>query len=461
MSQETGALGGAKASKAGVKAQDGAVASASLVGSPVTARSVDGGASSDDDGATSPASAIRAQAAQPPSTRPLVSIIMFVLNGMPHVERAIRSVLAQDYDNWEFVIQDGGSTDGTVEFIKGLKEPRIRLVSEKDDGPADAFARAILRCKGEILASCLFDEELMPDALSRAEKIFREHPHLGAITGDAHISDIWGRVYAKFTGGPFNLLKYLMGEYCPYWCSSFFKVDALRFVGVFDRRWSKASLEFEIWVRLAIETDILYVPEIFSKYAHHAKQLSQAGARVGEEIEARMDIIREHLFGPGKYFGPNEYQRDIFCLMQLINLHRHMCDWNPAEAPKVLKRITDAGYLGEFNNLRIRATNVAPHADFSLQAPTADMAFAEPGHQAGSVVVSESRSAVPLPPPASLQQQHAYDGGPNSLVPMGEFILPRRSAAGRLYAALTPVFIRRMIPRDLKVKLAYSLGLRK
>ncbi|MFT3722027.1 MAG: glycosyltransferase [Hyphomonadaceae bacterium] len=385
---------------------------------------------------------------------------MFVLNGMPHVERAIRSVLAQDYANWEFVIQDGGSNDGTVEFIKGLNDPRIKLVSEKDDGPADAFAKAVTRCRGEILASCLFDEELMPNALSRAESIFREHPHLGAITGDAHISDIWGRVYAKFTGAPFNLLKYLMGEYCPYWCSSFFKVDALRFAGIFDQRWSKASLEFEIWVRLAIETDILYVPEIFSKYAHHTKQLSQTGPRVAEEIEARMDIIRDHLFGPGKYFGTNTYQCDVFCLMQLINLHRHMSDWNPAEAPSVLKRITDAGYLGEFNAARRRS---AAHAagDFALATHASDMAFAEPGRMTGLAGTLTSGPAGALLPPGTAQQIHAYDGAPNSRVPMNEFILPRRSAAGRVYAVLTPVFIRKMIPRDLKVKLAYKLGLRK
>lgn len=440
MPKSTGALGGAKAPRTDGRQPLDVVSDNSA--NPVTGRAPYTAETSPKagSGTVAPsATSRRDPEAGNPGGTPLVSVIMFVLNGMPHVERAIRSILAQDYANWEFVIQDGGSSDGTVEFIKSLDDPRIKLVSEKDDGPADAFAKAVTRCRGEILASCLFDEELMPDALSRAEKIFRQHPHLGAITGDAHISDIWGRVYAKFTGGPFNLLKYLMGEYCPYWCSSFFKVDALRFVGIFDQRWSKASLEFEIWVRLAIETDILYVPEIFSKYAHHSKQLSQTGPRVAEEIEARMDIIRDHLFGPGKYFGTNKYQCDVFCLMQLINLHRHMSDWNPSEAPAVLKRITDAGYLGEFNATRVRTEGVVT-GDFALQPLAPEVAFAEPTYT---------------------QQMHAFDGAPNSRVPMNEFILPRRSAAGRVYAVLTPVFLRKMIPRDLKVKLAYKLGLRK
>ncbi len=134
--------------------------------------------------------------------RPLVSVAMFVLNGMPHVQRAINSVLGQQYENLELVVQDGGSTDGTVEYLESLNEPRIKVVSAQDHGPADAFSRVLARCKGDILATCLFDEELMPDALTRAVHIFQEHPHLGAITGDAHITDIWGDIYAKFEGRP-------------------------------------------------------------------------------------------------------------------------------------------------------------------------------------------------------------------------------------------------------------------
>jgi glycosyltransferase involved in cell wall biosynthesis len=369
--------------------------------------------------------------------KPLVSVIMFVLNGMPHVQRALRSVLEQSHDHLEFVIQDGGSTDGTVEYIKSLADPRIKLVSQKDNGPADAFAKAMARCQGDILASCLYDEELMPGALARAVEIFGEHPYLGAITGDAHISDIWGDVYAKFEGAPFNLLKYLSGEYCPYWCSSFFNTNALRFVGLFDDRWSKASLEFEVWIRLSMETDILYVPEIFSKYAHHAKQLSQAGGRVGEEIEARLEILRTKMFGPGKYFGENEYQRDVFCLLQLVNLHRHMSDWDPPEAEKVLKRIVDAGYLGEFNATR------QPH-----QPDVFTTVLSTPGVDTAGLAVSEPIVASPVLQASPLG------------IPAHEYVIQSKGIGG-LYRALTPRFIRAMVPPDMKVRVAYALGLRK
>ncbi len=190
-------------------------------------------------------------------------------------------------------------------------------------------------------------------------------------------------------------------------------MNALRFVGVFDERWSKASLEFEVWVRLATQTDILYVPEIFSKYAHHGAQLSHSGARVSEEIEARLDIIRTRLFGPGTYFGDDDYQRDVFCLLQLINLHRHLSDCKPEEANAVLHRIEHAGYLGEFNAMRT--------AHLALGLPPEDI-----------FIFSAPIPARPEP----------------------RYIIPKHSTLGIFYRAITPGFIRGMIPDHAKRKIA-------
>ena len=385
------------------------------------------------------------------SNEPLISIILFVRNGMPQLERAVNSVLNQSYRNFEYVIQDGGSTDGTVEFLKSIDDPRFKIVSKKDKGPADAFAKAINRCEGEIIASCLADEELAPNALERVVDIFKEYPHLGAITGDADITDLAGNTYAKFTGAPFNLLKYLNGEYCPYWCSSFFSASALRFVGVFDERWSKSSLEFEIWCRLGMETDILYVPEIFSKYAHHADQLSQQNNRVEEELEARIDIIREKMFGRGKYFGDNPGLRDVFTLMQLINIYDHLTVWDSEAAEKALDRIAKTDYLSDFNSLRAMAR--APDVEH-------DVENIEPeGTAAEEVAIETSQGLIsdgPLVGPQSRPEQIRSEA-----IPYHEYILPRRGLVGRVYGLLTPTIIRKMIPRDTKIHIARLIGARR
>ena len=81
---------------------------------------------------------------------PLVSIICISKNSKNFIRQCVESVLAQDYDNFEFLIQDGASTDGTVEIIQGYRDPRIKLISELDSGAIDALNRVLKRIKGDI-----------------------------------------------------------------------------------------------------------------------------------------------------------------------------------------------------------------------------------------------------------------------------------------------------------------------
>src|SRR3954467_9768230 len=103
--------------------------------------------------------------------RPLVSIFMFVRNGGKALRRAIDSVMAQTYPNIEFIVQDAVSTDGTLDLLRSYGD-RINLVSELDSGPSEGLWGAMERCNGEIVGSCLADEELMPDAVEQAVRAF-------------------------------------------------------------------------------------------------------------------------------------------------------------------------------------------------------------------------------------------------------------------------------------------------
>ena len=79
---------------------------------------------------------------------PRISVITAVLNGARTVERAICSVLDQQYPHVEYLVQDGGSNDGTLEILARYAE-RLNWLSEKDDGVYDAMNRAVTRAKGE------------------------------------------------------------------------------------------------------------------------------------------------------------------------------------------------------------------------------------------------------------------------------------------------------------------------
>jgi len=80
--------------------------------------------------------------------RPLISIITISYNCADSIERTIRSVLAQQYHSYEYIIIDGGSTDGTVDIIRQYQDNLAWWVSEKDRGISDAFNKGIAAAKG-------------------------------------------------------------------------------------------------------------------------------------------------------------------------------------------------------------------------------------------------------------------------------------------------------------------------
>jgi predicted O-linked N-acetylglucosamine transferase (SPINDLY family)/glycosyltransferase involved in cell wall biosynthesis len=275
---------------------------------------------------------------------PLVSIICFCRNRADTIRRCIDSVLGQSYKNLEFVVQDGASTDGTLEILKSYRDPRVKIVSEPDSGPAEAFWRVMNRCQGDIIGTCLSDEELLPDALERAVSHFRAEPYLGAITGDGYVTDTKGRIVDEFNAGEFNFVDYLFGLYCPFWPGSFFRRQALIEVGLRSGRWTIECLEFETWCRLATMHEVKYIPERMSKYAVHEMQLSQTKEAFHEHFDHRALLIR-HMFSKEGFFGEDEVFLKGCLYNQLYLLYNHVRAYKLVEQEKLL-----AGRLQELRS---------------------------------------------------------------------------------------------------------------
>src|SRR5438093_1266207 len=124
----------------------------------------------------------RASAETPRTSLPLVSIILCVRNGMPYVRDALESVRALSYSNYELIVQDGASTDGTLEYLKRLKGfRRLSVVSEPDSGIGQGFNRALQRCHGEIVGSVDADNRLQSDALEHVVAKFAQSPNTSVV----------------------------------------------------------------------------------------------------------------------------------------------------------------------------------------------------------------------------------------------------------------------------------------
>lgn len=121
--------------------------------------------------------------------QPRVTIVMPSLNQARFLEEAIQSVLAQDYPNVEFIIIDGGSTDGSVDIIKKYADRLAHWVSEPDRGHGDALCKGFSRATGEILAWLNSDDSYFPGAIRRAVEAFQEDPSADLVYGDVLIVD--------------------------------------------------------------------------------------------------------------------------------------------------------------------------------------------------------------------------------------------------------------------------------
>ena len=104
--------------------------------------------------------------------RPRISVITITYNSAATLEETIRSVTSQDYPALEYVIIDGGSTDGTLDIVQKYKEQIQVVVSEPDNGISDAFNKGIARATGEIIGIINSDDILLPGALQAVAEAY-------------------------------------------------------------------------------------------------------------------------------------------------------------------------------------------------------------------------------------------------------------------------------------------------
>ena len=206
----------------------------------------------------------------------LVSIITPSYNQARYLEATIQSVLAQDYARIEYIVVDGGSTDGSVQLIKNYQSRLAYWVSEKDNGQADAINKGLARASGEILAWLNSDDYYLPNAISAAVKIFEENADVVMLYGDMLAVDEHGQTT--------NLLKYRQLSLEDLLCfqiigqpAVFFRRAAYEKTGGLDTTFNYL-LDHHLWIRLAQHGKILHVPQTWAAARYHAEAKNRAKA---------------------------------------------------------------------------------------------------------------------------------------------------------------------------------------
>ncbi len=182
--------------------------------------------------------------------KPLVSVLTPSFNQMRFLPDCIQSVKLQTYDAVEHIIYDGGSSDGTVEYLANLKEGEsFRWKSEADDGQAHALVKAFEASSGEIIGWLNSDDAYAsPVILERVVGEFARRPATGVLFGHTLLVSASGEVrqIIKASEEQPRLLKLGSGIYQP---SVFMRREVLTQFGFVNPTF-QVAMDYELWVRL-------------------------------------------------------------------------------------------------------------------------------------------------------------------------------------------------------------------
>jgi len=218
---------------------------------------------------------------------PLVSIVTPSYNQAAFLEETIQSVLAQDYPNVEYIIVDGGSTDGSMEIISRYADRLAWWVSEPDRGQSDAINKGLRHSQGKYFGYINSDDLLMPSAVRAAVEYLESHPDVGMVYGDVEYIDAVGRTIRFYKSSAFDLVELVRSarNWVPQ-PGSLIRRDALDDVGGLDPE-IQYNMDQEHLYRIGLKYPVAYVPVTLARFRLHQESKTVSGA----ERNARSEVL--------------------------------------------------------------------------------------------------------------------------------------------------------------------------
>lgn len=259
---------------------------------------------------------------------PIVSVVIPLYNARDVIRETIESVFAQTYHDYEIVVVDDGSTDGSGDVLR-LYGDRIRSIQQPNGGVAQARNRGIAAARGRYIALLDHDDLWAPDKLAKQVEVLDTQPAVGMVVTDVAHMDRAGRPLHQF--GPayqpqHEFARVFVQSFVPTPSATLIRRSVLEAVGGFDEQFNSAGMDdHELWTRIAAATTIAGISEALTQHrnreikpaeialGHRPLLIKKLMARFSQEPVKRLYLQREmafYLADQGKYLLKGGQRRE-------------------------------------------------------------------------------------------------------------------------------------------------------
>jgi glycosyltransferase involved in cell wall biosynthesis len=239
--------------------------------------------------------------------QPRITVVTPSFNQAPYLEQTISSVLEQDYPNLEYIVIDGGSTDGSVEIIRKFQHSIAYWVSEKDRGQAHAINKGLERATGDIIAYLNSDDFYLDGALQRVANYFVSHPEVDLIHGRCRVVDEGGAKIGEQVG---SITRYeeIIDPWDVWWRGLYFVQPEVFWTRrIMDRIGLMREdlhyvLDYDYWLRiLRAGGAVGFVDYELAAFRHHPNQKITQHALL--LLNEHMSVVRPYIFTDDRSMG--------------------------------------------------------------------------------------------------------------------------------------------------------------
>ena len=208
-----------------------------------------------------------------------ISIVTISYNQAQFIEEAILSVVSQSYANFEYIIVDAGSTDGSRKIIEQYEKSSEKIITifEEDKGPADGLNKGFKKATGDIFCFLNSDDKFLPSAFEKIVNYFAKNPFTDIVSGHAFVIDGAGKTLRRVYSDRFSLLSYAYRSSILIQPSTFFRQSAYAKVNKFNIM-NHCCWDGELFVDLHLKnSSFSNINEFLSCYRLHSFSITATG----------------------------------------------------------------------------------------------------------------------------------------------------------------------------------------